>query len=45
MYYICVDFTTLQQYLIGKYKIDIYTTLELTEMTEINSSGPRPCRP
>ena len=37
----CVDFTTLQQYLIEKYKIENYTTLELTEMTEINYSDPR----
>ncbi len=33
----CVDFTTLQQYLIEKYKIENYTTLELTEMNEHNS--------
>ena len=34
----CVDFTLLQQYLIEKYKIENYTTLELTEMTEHNSN-------
>jgi Family of unknown function (DUF5906) len=33
----CVDFTTLQQYLIEKYKIENYTTLELTEMNEIST--------